>query len=84
MKTVKYSEARQNLSKTMNEVVEDNSPILINRKSGKGDVVMMSLEDYNSIQETFYLLKSPKNAERLLTAIDDLESGKGLEKDLID
>lgn len=83
MKTLTYSETRQNLAQTMDKVINDHAPIIITRTKGKGDVVMMSLEEYESLQETFYLLKSPKNAKRLVDAIKGLENGKGLEKELI-
>ena len=49
----------------MDKVISDHVPIIITRTKGKGDVVMMSLEEYESLQETFYLLKTPKNATRL-------------------
>ncbi|MGH7885154.1 MAG: YoeB-YefM toxin-antitoxin system antitoxin YefM [Thermodesulfobacteriota bacterium] len=84
MKTITYSEARQKLSKTMNEVIEAHAPVTITRSKGKGDVVLMSLEEYESLQETFYLLKSPKNAKRLLESIKELEAGKGIVKELIE
>ena len=47
-------------------------------------VVMISLEDYEAMEETTYLLRSPKNAKRLLESIDQLEQGKGKERELID
>lgn len=84
MKTITYSEARQKLSKTMNEVIEAHAPVTITRSKGKGDVVMMSLEEYESLQETFYLLKSPKNAKRLLEAIEGLDRGEGIKRELIE
>ena len=65
MKTLTYSEDIQNLEKTMDKVISDHVPIIITRTKGKGDGVMMSLEEYESLQETFYLLKTPKNATRL-------------------
>lgn len=83
MKTLTYSETRQNLAKTMDKVIKDHSPIIITRSKGKGDVVMMSLEEYESLQETFYLLKSPKSAKRLLDAVKGLEKGKGIKRELM-
>ncbi len=47
-------------------------------------VVMMSLSDYEALEETSYLLRSPKNAQRILNSIRELESGSGIEKDLIE
>ena len=73
MRKFTYSETRRNLSKTMDKVIKDHSPIIITRSKGKGDVVLMSLQEYESLQETFYLLKSPKNAKRLLDAVEGLK-----------
>ena len=73
MKTLTYSEASQNLAKTLDEIIENHSPVKIIRTRGKGDVVIMSLKEYESFQETFYLLKTPKNATRLLKAIKRLK-----------
>ncbi len=69
------------LAKTMEKVCDDHEPIVITRKS-EGAVVMLSLEDYESLEETTYLLRSPKNLKRLVESIAQLEQGKGLEKAL--
>lgn len=83
MDAVSYTQVRQNFSQTMNQVCENHKPIIITRQ--KSDpVVMLSLEDYNSIEETLYLLRSPRNAERLAKALEDLESKRFLEKELIE
>ena len=79
MRTISYSEARQNLSATMMKAVEDHAP----RQNGEA-CVLMSLEEYNSLEETAYLLRSPANARRLMDSIDSLKSGKGTEKDIIE
>ncbi|WP_339058391.1 YoeB-YefM toxin-antitoxin system antitoxin YefM [Candidatus Regiella endosymbiont of Tuberolachnus salignus] len=81
MRTISYSEARQNLSATMVKVVEDQVPILITRQKGKS-CVLMSLEEYESLEETAYLLRSPANAKRLMHSIEELRSGKGIIRDL--
>ncbi|ENP6765795.1 YoeB-YefM toxin-antitoxin system antitoxin YefM [Escherichia coli] len=81
MRTISYSEARQNLSATMMKAV--HAPILITRQNGEA-CVLMSLEEYNSLEETAYLLRSPANARRLMDSIDSLKSGKGTEKDIIE
>jgi len=65
MKTLTYSEVSQNLAITLDEIIENHSPVKITRTRGKGDVVIMPLEEYESLQETFYLLKTPNNATRL-------------------
>lgn len=81
MDTITYTAARGNLAKTMAKVCDDHAPVIITRKSVQ-PVVMMSLEDYKSLEETAYLLRSPKNARRLLESVAELESGKGNEQEL--
>lgn len=81
MKTFTYSTARANLADTMNRVCEDHEPVIITR-NGDQSVVMMSLDDYNALEETAYLLRSPKNARRLIESIAALELGEGTERAL--
>ena len=76
MDAITYSTARAKLADTMNRVCDDHEPITITR-NGEQAVVMMSLDDYKALEETAYLLRSPKNAQRLLESIAALESGKG-------
>lgn len=83
MDTITYTSARGNLAKTMKRVCDDHSPVVITRKAAK-PVVMMSLEDYQALEETAYLLRSPKNARRLLESVAELGMGKGLEKEISD
>lgn len=83
MRAVSYSEARQNLSTTMIQTVEDRTPVLITRQNGES-CVLMSLDEYNALEETAYLLRSPKNARRLMDAVDSLQNGHGIEKDIIE
>ncbi len=83
MDAMSYTSARKNLAQTMERVCEDHAPVVITRK-GEGAVVMMSLEDYQSLEETAYLLRSPKNAQRLLDAIAALETGGGIERELLE
>lgn len=82
MEAITYSAARQNMASTMDSVCDDHSPIIITRKN-KRSVVMLSLEEYNSLAETAYLLRSPKNAVRLFQAISELDNGNGVERQLI-
>lgn len=82
MDVVNYTEARQNLKKVMDRVVADRTAIVITRQNAEA-VVMVSLAQWNSINETLHLLSSPNNAERLLTAIRELEDGSGTEHELI-
>ena len=83
MESISYTSARSNLAKTMERVCNDHAPVAITRK-GEGAVVMISMADYQSLEETAYLLRSPKNARRLIEAVAELEKGKGQEKDLIE
>ncbi len=76
MDAITYSAARAKLADTMDRVCEDHEPIIITR-NGQQSVVMMSLDDFNAMEETAYLLRQPKNARRLLESIAALESGKG-------
>jgi antitoxin YefM len=81
MDAISYSAARANLAKTMDKVCADHAPIIITRKS-ESPVVMLSLEDFQAMEETAYLLRSPANARRLLESIAELESGQGTEHEL--
>lgn len=83
MDAISYTAVRSNLSKTMEKVCIDHAPIIITRKN-EAPVVMMSLEDYQAMEETTYLLRSPANARHLLASIAELEAGNGLEKELIE
>lgn len=83
MNAISYSAARENLKSVIDRVVEDHAPITITRQRGEG-AVLVSESDWASIQETMYLLSSPANAKRLLQAIEGLEAGQGVERDLID
>ena len=75
MDAITYTTARQNLAQTMDAVCENHAPIVITRQRAE-PVVMMSLADFNSIQETAYLLSNPANAARLRASVADAESGR--------
>ncbi|MEW6532319.1 MAG: type II toxin-antitoxin system prevent-host-death family antitoxin [Thermodesulfobacteriota bacterium] len=81
MNALTYSQARSKLAKTMDKVCDDHSAVIITRKNHRS-VVMISLEDYQALEETAYVLRSPKNARRLLESILELESGGGTEREL--
>ena len=83
MDVINYSDARQNLKGVMDRVVADGTQIVVTRQKGEA-VVMVSLAEWNAINETLHLLSSPKNAERLLTAIRELEDERGTERELIE
>ena len=81
MDAITYSAARANLASTMDRVCNDHEALIITR-NGERSVVMLSLEDFNSLEETAYLLRSPANARRLLAAAESLANGKGKERKL--
>jgi antitoxin YefM len=83
MEAITYTAARQNLAKTMEKVCRDRAPVIVTRKSSNS-VVIMSLEDFEALEETAYLLRSPKNIRRLVESMSQLENGKGAEKELIE
>jgi antitoxin YefM len=83
MEAITYTAARQNLASTMEKVCKDRAPMIVTRKSSKS-VVIMSLEDYEALEETAYLLRSPKNTRRLIESISQLENGKGHEKEIVE
>lgn len=81
MDAMTYTAARANLATTMNRVCNDHEALIITR-NGEQAVVMLSLEDYNALEETAYLLRTPANARRLLSAVTQLNGGKGVERKL--
>lgn len=83
MDAITYTRAREHLAETMDKVCDDHAPVIIARKNRRS-VVMLSLEDYEAIEETAYLLRSPKNARRLLESIAQLQSGGGTTRELIE
>jgi antitoxin YefM len=83
MHAISYTEARNNLKSVIDRVIADCDPVTIVRQRGPS-AVLVSESEWNSLQETLYLLSSPKNAERLLSAIARLNAGEGEEHELID
>ena len=83
MKAISYTAARENLAATMDRVCSDRDPGIITRKRNQA-VVLLSLEDYESLEETAHLLRVPANARRLQAAIEALNGGGGTERELID
>ena len=84
MRAKSISDFRKNISADIDAAVEDHVPLIITRPGGKDAAVVMSLEDFNSWQETAYLLSSPANAERLRRSIADLDASRGTERKLIE
>ena len=83
MRTMTYSESRAKYAETLNAVVDDREEVVITR-AGHEPVVIVSLEDYQSLKEAAYLLRSPENARRFLASIDRLEGGEGIARDLVE
>lgn len=83
MEVVSYSDARANLKKVMDRVVEDKTEVIVTRQKAEA-VVMVSLSEWNSIRETAHLLSSPRNAERLRRSIAQMDAGAGRTHELID
>lgn len=84
MRAVSYSYARNNLKAVLDSAVNDSTPIAITRQRAGEGAVVVSESEWRSIEETLYLLSSPKNAERLLEAVRGLEAGGGEEHELIE
>lgn len=82
MRTMSYSESRRRYAEVLDSVVQDREEIVITR-AGHDPVVIMSLDDFESLRETAYLMRSPANARRLLDAMERLEAGGGDSHDLI-
>lgn len=82
MNILTFSEARAGLKTVMDDVCNDHTPTVITRVNGE-HVVMLSLADFNSMEETMYLLRSPKNAKRLMESVAQLKSGKAQMRELV-
>lgn len=83
MDVISYSDTRANLKAVMDRVVEDRTPVVVTRQKAEA-VVMVSLADWNAMEETLHLLSSPANAARLRESIAELDAGSGEAHDLID
>ena len=83
MKTMSYTESRARDAEVLDGVVNDREEVIITR-AGHDPVVIVSLEDYESLRETAYLMRSSANARRLLDAMERLEAGRGEPHDMID
>jgi len=83
MKVITYSDARQKLRELMDRVVADRTEVVVTRQKAE-PVVVVSMSQWNAITETLHLLSTPRNAERLLSAIRQLDSGQGNERELIE
>ncbi len=83
MKTLSYTESRAHYAEVLDSVTDDREEVVITR-AGHEPVVIVSLEDYEALKETAYLMRSPANARRLLDAMERLEAGRGEQHDLLD
>jgi antitoxin YefM len=83
MDVISYSETRERLREVMDRVVENHKPIVISRQKSES-VVMVSLADWHAIEETLHLFSTPANAQRLKSAIAELNAGGGTERKLIE
>lgn len=83
MSTITYTDLRAQLARAMDQVNEDHAPLYITRQKGKG-AVLLSADDYASIEETLYLMSAPANATRLTESIERLRAGQGVVRELID
>ena len=83
MRTISFSESRANYARTLDAVVDDREEVIVTR-SGRESVVIVSLDEYKSLQESAYLLRNPENAARILRSIDRLESGGGSEHAIVE
>jgi antitoxin YefM len=83
MKTMSYTESRARYAEVLDSVVNDREEVVITR-AGHESVVIVSLEDFESLRETAYLMRSPANARRLLDAMERLEAGEGAAHPMLD
>ena len=84
MKVITYSKARNQLKAVLDRVVQDSDITIISRRDAEGDAVVMSLDSYNSIIETLYLLGNPNNAAHLACSIKQLREGKAQRRELLE
>jgi antitoxin YefM len=83
VKTMTYSSTRANFAAAIDSVLEDREEVVITR-AGKDPVVLVALDDYESLKETAHLLSNPANTRRLLASIERLEAGGGITHDLVE
>ena len=76
MQAISYTEARSNFAAMLDKVNDDHAPLMITRQRGKA-AVLISLDDYEALDETAYLTRNPANAKALRDAIARLDRGEG-------
>ena len=82
MNVVSFSELRKDMKHIMDMTKDRHEPTIVTRK--RGSMVIMSLEDYNALEETAYILGNPNNAKHVLSSLAELREGKGKEHDLVE
>jgi len=83
MNAISYSNIRKNFTDMMIRICDDHEPVIITHNKSK-PVVILSLEDYNAIEETMYLLRSPSNAAQLRASIEEFENGNYKIREIIE
>ncbi|TQS44224.1 type II toxin-antitoxin system Phd/YefM family antitoxin [Cryptosporangium phraense] len=83
MRTMSYSESRARYAEVLDAVINDREEIVITR-SGHDPVVIVPLDEYESMKETLYLFRNPANARHLIESIEELEGGGGIVRDIIE
>jgi antitoxin YefM len=83
MDHVSYTDLRQNLARYLDAAVDGRAPILVTRQGGKGNVVLLSEEEFAGWQETLHLLRSPANARHLLRSISAADGGQVMTQALV-
>jgi antitoxin YefM len=83
MQVLSLTEVRNNIKAMFDSVYLDNEEVIIHRK-GRESIVVISLDDYNALKETNYLLASPSNRKHLLESLKQLRTGRGFERELVE
>lgn len=83
MQAVLYSDLRQNLKHYLDLATDNHEPVIVTRSDNR-NIVILSLDDYNAINETSYLLSSENNAKHLIASLEKARNGKSFEKGLIE
>ena len=83
MTCISQTDLRQNLARYLDEAEQTRAPVVITRRAGRGNVVLMSEAEFAGWQETVHLLSSPRNAEHLLASIAEASAGQSTEHTLV-
>ena len=83
MNAATYTDVRKNLKQFFDKAYKEHDPVIVTRKNNE-NVIILSLDDYNSLNETHYLLSNEYNAHRLITSLNDSRTGNAFQKELIE